>query len=85
MHLTNKKQAKRLARSKRITKKLNVGRNTPNRDNQETKQTFSKPNQVNNFGTENRIRNSIAKVEKTNNGLGSKLKSLIGKIANLGD
>jgi len=83
MHLTKTKKAKRLARSKSIAKKLNMGRNTKNSTmRQHNSQSFMMPGKVNQFGTANSNAHAVKKATKNDNGLGSKWKSLFSKLIN---
>lgn len=88
MHLTSSKQAKRIKRSKRIAKKLNMGRNTKNRDNIGSKDRFIKSYKTNGLSETkefNRSTDEFALKSKDGiYGVGSKIASFFKKLTKTG-
>lgn len=85
MHLTSSKQAKRIKRSKRIAKKLNMGRNTKDRDNVGSKDRFVKGYKANGLSEVKEINRSTDEFAlKSESGIGSKIKGFFNKLTKTG-
>lgn len=85
MHLTTQKQAKRLARSKRLKKQSNVRKNNlkTKKTGVKTQQVFSKVNQVNQFGKEESFKHQLEKrLQDGTESQAVKNKTIFGKLAN---